>query len=172
MVEDIFDIVDENDNVVDRVPRVEAHAKNLMHRATHVLMFRYACREILLQKRSATKDSYPLAYTTSCSGHVDTGEDYDTAVVREMKEETGLDVELADLLKIGKILPSAKTGWEFTMVYQMNCKGDEKLVAPPSEVEEFKWIAVDDFEKSIKENPQNFTPSFLKVYDFWKSTLP
>ncbi len=169
MVEDIFDIVDENDNVVSRAPRAEAHAKRLMHRASHVLMFRNGGREILLQKRSATKDSYPLAYTTSCSGHVDSGEDYDTAVVREMREETGLEVDISSLEKIGKVCPSEETGWEFTAVYKFDCKGDEILIAQPSEVEAFEWVSVDDFEIAYRKNPENFTPSFLKVYEFWKS---
>ena len=116
MSEDIFDIVDGLDSVVASAPRSEVHARGLRHRAAHVLMFcgSGAGRKILLQKRSASKDSYPLAYTTSCSGHVDSGEDYDAAAVREMREETGLEVDISRLKKIGKISACPETGNEFT----------------------------------------------------------
>ncbi len=88
MVEDIFDIVDEQDRVVGRAPRREVHAKNLHHRATHILVHDAAGR-VFLQRRSLTKDTFPGCWDSSCSGHVDTGEDYETAARRELGEELG-----------------------------------------------------------------------------------
>lgn len=171
MSDDIFDIVDSADRVVGSAPRSQVHARGLMHRASHVLMFK-GCgsdRMILLQKRSANKDSYPNIYTTSCSGHVDSGEDYDIAVVREMREETGLSVDISRLEKIGKISPCEDTGHEFTFVYEMECDGSEKFSPPPDEVASLDWVKVSDFERQIAENPRNFTPSFLCVYRFYLS---
>jgi len=172
MSEDIFDIVDGLDNVVASAPRSEVHARGLRHRAAHVLMFcgSGAGRKILLQKRSASKDSYPLAYTTSCSGHVDSGEDYDAAAVREMREETGLKVDISRLKKIGKISACPETGNEFTFVYELECEGDEKFSPPPDEVESLEWLGVAEFEDLARKEPQKFTPSFLRVYDFFLST--
>ena len=172
MSEDIFDIVDANDCVIGSAPRSYVHANYLMHRASHVLMFKNCgdTKMILLQKRSATKDKYPLAYTTSCSGHVDSGEDYDTAVIREMFEETGLSVKLSDLKKIGKVSPCKETENEFTFVYELQCSGNEKFSPPPYEVESLDWVSVADFEKMLEENPQDFTPSFKKIYGFWKDS--
>ena len=172
MSEDIFDIVDITDCVVGSAPRSYIHKNGLLHRASHVLMFKNSASEkmILLQKRSATKDKYPLAYTTSCSGHVDSGEDYDTAVLREMAEETGLAVQLSDLIKIGKVSPCNETENEFTFVYEMQCSGDEKFNPPADEVESLEWVLLSDFEEMIKATPQNFTPSFLCVYRFWKNS--
>lgn len=172
MSEDIFDIVDAQDCVVGSAPRSYVHANKLMHRASHVLMFKNCegTDMILLQKRSATKDKYPLAYTTSCSGHVDSGEDYDTAVIREMFEETGLSITLSDLKKIGKVAPCSETENEFTFVYEMQCSGDEKFSPPADEVASLDWVSVADFEKMIRENQQDFTPSFLRIYNFWKNS--
>lgn len=171
MADDIFDIVDMSDGVVGNAPRSVVHAKGLLHRASHVLMFKEAgaSREILLQKRSMSKDLYPGIYTTSCSGHVDSGEDYDTAAVREMREETGLSVDISRLEKIGKISPCAETGNEFTFVYEMECDGSEKFEIPPDEVASLDWVKVSDFGRMIAETPQNFTPSFLRVYKFYLS---
>lgn len=172
MSEDIFDIVDKNDCVIGSAPRSHIHKNGLLHRASHVLMFKNCGGEkmILLQKRSATKDKYPLAYTTSCSGHVDSGEDYDTAVLREMAEETGLVVQLSDLVKIGKVSPCGETENEFTFVYEMQCSGEEKFNPPADEVESLDWVLLSDFEEMIKTTPQKFTPSFLYVYKFWKNS--
>ena len=172
MSEDIFDIVDANDCVVGSAPRSYVHKNGLMHRASHVLMFKNSGEDkmILLQKRSATKDKYPCVYTTSCSGHVDSDEDYDTAVVREMAEETGLVVDINALKKIGKVSPCKETENEFTFVYQLQCTGDEKFNPPADEVESLDWVLVSEFEEMAKVDPTKFTPSFLCIYKFWKNS--
>src|SRR6516164_8309470 len=86
MPEEIFDVVDENDHVIDRKPRNEVHRLGLMHRAVHVLVFN-PCGEIFLQKRSTKKDRQPGVWDSSASGHVDSGEDYDSCAIRELGEE-------------------------------------------------------------------------------------
>ena len=165
MAEDIFDVVDTSDNVVATAPRWQVHAEGLRHRASHIIIYCQSPqgRKLLLQKRSANKDLYPNLYTTSCSGHVDSGEDYNTAAVREMFEETGLKVKISELTPICKISPCAETGNEFTQVYEFYCAENTNFSPPPSEVEKLEWILLDDFFKLTKTNPELFTPSFLCV---------
>ena len=91
---ELFDVVDDQDRVLRQEARADVHRQRLLHRAVHVLVFNPA-GDVYLQRRSAAQDTYPLRWTTSCSGHVDAGEDYDTAVLRELGEELGLkSVEL------------------------------------------------------------------------------
>ncbi|OLA86251.1 MAG: hypothetical protein BHW65_00720 [Verrucomicrobia bacterium CAG:312_58_20] len=170
MPDDIFDIVDENDRVVGSAPRSEVHAKGLLHRSAHVLIFSDSGggRKILLQKRSKFKDSHPGIYTTSCSGHVDSGETYDEGAVREMREETGVRVSPSDLLKIGKIRACRDTGNEFSYVYELKIPESAPLEFPPEEVESLDWVYVADFEKSLSGHPEKFTPAFARVYEFYK----
>ena len=85
-----FDVVDERDAVVGRARRREVHAQGLWHRAVHVLVFDAGGR-VLLQKRSLAKDLSPGKWDSSCSGHLDAGEDYDAAAGRELREEIGVD---------------------------------------------------------------------------------
>ncbi len=171
MKEDIFDVVDSFDRVVSSAPRSQVHSQRLFHRASHILIFSDASpnRKILLQKRSAQKDSYPNIYTTSCSGHVDSGETYDIAAVREMFEETGLKVDISQLRYVGKISPSAETENEFTAVYEYFSSEDSPYIVRPEEVASLDWVKECDFQKMIEVSPKLFTPSFLKVYKFYLS---
>ena len=81
--EDLFDVVDENDEVIRVEKRSVVHRERLMHRAVHVFVFNRA-GQLFLQRRSMTKDSAPGKWVSSCSGHVDSGEDYDVAAPREL----------------------------------------------------------------------------------------
>lgn len=88
MAEDIFDVVNERDEVIETKLRSVVHAQGLLHRAVHVFVFN-SRGEIFLQKRSMKKDRQPGVWDSSCSGHVDSGETYDETAVRELGEEWG-----------------------------------------------------------------------------------
>src|SRR5213078_1337255 len=92
MAEDIFDVVNERDEVVGSKPRSEVHRHGLKHRAVHVLVFN-SRGEIFLQKRSMHKDTFPGVWDSSSSGHLDSGEDYDTCALREVAEELGVKLD-------------------------------------------------------------------------------
>ena len=70
MSEDIFDVVNEHDEVIDQQPRSVVHAQGLRHRAAHVLVFNSA-GAAFLQLRSQSKDNHPGVWDNACSGHVD-----------------------------------------------------------------------------------------------------
>ncbi len=163
---DIFDVVDEHDQVVRQEARAEVHRQRLRHRAVHVLVFN-AGGEVYLQRRSAQKDTYPLRWTTSCSGHVDAGEDYDTAVVRELGEELGLKTPgVASLNKFLKHPPCRETGWEFIWIYTLTT-----AAAPtpdPGEIAEGRWCGADELDAWMAREPKAFTPSFLLVWKLWR----
>src|SRR5712671_919050 len=89
MGEEIFDVVNQHDEVIGRETRREVHRQGLMHRAVHVLVFNRA-GQVFLQKRSLRKDRQPGLWDSSASGHLDSGEDYDACAVRELREELGL----------------------------------------------------------------------------------
>ena len=172
MPEDIFDVVDASDAVVGRERRSVVHAKKLFHRSAHVLVFcdlALGGRHVLLQRRSAKKDLYPLLYTTSVSGHVDSGETYLQAALREMREELGIEPDSPAMRYLGKLPPSKTTANEFTAVYRYFCPFDTRFAPPPDEVDALLWLPVAEFERQIAASPQNFTPSFLEVYKFYKS---
>src|SRR5256712_171863 len=89
MAEEIFDVVNQRDEVIGRQTRNEVHRLGLMHRAAHVLVFN-SRGQVFLKKRSLKKARQPGLWDSSASGHVDSEEDYDACAVRELNEELGL----------------------------------------------------------------------------------
>ena len=164
MPEDIFDIVNERDEVIGRKPRSEVHARGLLHRAVHVLVFN-SRGEIFLQKRSMKKDRQPGVWDSSCSGHVDSGEDYDQTAVRELREEIGLKLN-APPQRLFKIDVCEETDAEFVWVYRCESEGPFQL--HPDEIEKGEWFAPAGVSRWIQEKPQNFAPAFILI---WKLFL-
>jgi len=160
MTEDIFDIVNERDEVIGRAPRSEVHARGLLHRAVHVLVFNDQ-GETFLQKRSKTKDREPSRWGAACSGHVDSGEAYDTAAVREMGEELGWR-PVEPLQRILRIEACRETDQEFVWIYR--CNGEGPFTLNAEEVETGGWYSAQRIEQWMTERPQDFTTAFTALW--------
>ena len=88
---EIFEIVNEENQIIGTAFRHECHGNpSLIHRTAHVVVFNQK-GEILLQKRSKNKDIQPGKWDTAVGGHLDSGEDYETAAKRELAEELGIN---------------------------------------------------------------------------------
>ncbi len=156
--EEIFDVVDENDEVLRQENRKVVHAENLIHRAVHVLVFNKR-KEVLLQKRSMLKDNFPGLWDSSAAGHLNAGEDYDTCAVRELEEELGIKAEVQ---KISTLPPSENTGWEHIGLYV--ARHDGALRYPCSEVEHTVSFGMDQLNEWIEAKPEDFAPGFLECW--------
>jgi len=160
MSEEIFDVVNERDEVIDRKSRREVHRLGLKHRATHVLVFN-SRDEVFLQKRSMKKDRQPGLWDSSASGHVDSGEDYDACAVRELREEIGLSVT-RPLERLFKINACEETDGEFVWVYR--CQHDGPLELNAEEIESGGWFAPEIITRWMDERPQDFASSLLFIW--------
>ncbi len=99
-----LDLVDENGNPTgETVERREAHARGLRHRTCHVWLLRRreGRVQVLLQKRSGSKDSYPGCYDISSAGHIPASVDWIPSALRELKEELGLTARPQELILCG-----------------------------------------------------------------------
>ena len=160
MPEEIFDVVNERDEVIDRQPRREVHQLGLKHRAVHVLVFN-SRGEVFLQKRSMKKDTAAGLWDSSSSGHVDSGEDYDACAVRELREEIGLEVKSCSR-RLFKIDACKETGWEFCRVYRCEAEGPFQL--HPDEIESGGWFAPEKITRWIAEKPGDFASAFRLIW--------
>jgi isopentenyl-diphosphate delta-isomerase type 1 len=164
MAEEIFDVVDERDEVIGKKPRNEVHRLGLMHRATHVLVFNKR-GQVFLQKRSMKKDRQPGLWDSSASGHVDSGEEYDVCAVRELREEIGLQVsELPE--RLFKLAAGPETDQEHVWVYRCEAEGPFQL--HPDELERGDWFELDEVTRWMKERPEDFSSALLVI---WKKVM-
>ena len=122
--DEIFDIVNERDEVIGQETRATVHKTGLKHRAVHVLVFNRR-GEVFLQKRSMTKDTAKGKWDSSASGHLNAGEDYDACAVRELQEEIGLIVEKTPA-RLFKIDACNETGEEFVWVYRLEAEAYQR----------------------------------------------
>lgn len=160
--EEWFDVVDERDEVIRRATRREVHANGLWHRAVHVMVFDAAGR-VFLQKRSLAKDLCPGLWDSSCSGHLDAGEDYDSAARRELGEEIGVRLASGEApVRWFRIGACAETGWEFVWVYHLRYDGPITLA--PEEIQDGEWLAPADVTARIAARPDDYCPSFKLIW--------
>ncbi len=155
-----FDVVNARDEVIGQKTRRVVHATGLWHRAVHVLVFDAAGR-IFLQKRSMKKDLSPGLWDSSCSGHLDAGEDYDTAAVRELGEEIGVRLS-APPERWFRIEACVETGWEFCWIYRLRHEGPFEL--HPEEIERGEWIAVAEVARRLAARPEDYCSSFTLIW--------
>jgi len=163
MSEEIFDIVNERDEVIGQRPRREVHQLGLWHRAVHILVFN-ARGEVFLQKRSMLKDTAKGKWDSSTSGHVDSGEDYDTSAVRELGEEIGLYVNTTPQ-RLFKIDACKEIGWEFCWIYR--CESEGPFVLHPEEIETGAWFAPETVTRWVQEKPMDFARAFVLIWKIY-----
>lgn len=157
--DEVFDVVDEADEVTGQATRREVHERNLLHRAVHVFVLnRHG--ELLLQKRSRFKDVHPGVWDSSVAGHLDAGENYEAAAARELDEEMGIQGVSPE--EIGRISPCESTGWEHVRLFLVRWDGVPRF--PSSEVEAALWMGSDELQSWIDSRPGDFAGGFLECW--------
>ena len=164
MSEELFDVVDEQDRVLRQSPRSEVHARHWLHRASHIFVFN-SRGELLVHRRSATKDECPLMYTSSASGHLAAGEDYEVAAVRELEEELGLTSPIEFLT----VIPSngAQTSYEHSGLFRTVT--DQTPCFDPGEIESGEFLPLDEISRRVTQSPEQFTPCFRTLFAWYLS---
>ncbi|MDE0570629.1 MAG: 16S rRNA (adenine(1518)-N(6)/adenine(1519)-N(6))-dimethyltransferase RsmA [Verrucomicrobiales bacterium] len=156
MGNELFDVVDEDDRVLEQAERSHVHSEGLLHRAVHVFVFNNG-GDLYLQKRSVLKDSSPGLWDSSASGHLDVSEEYHCAAIRELSEELGISLEV-DL--ICSIKPSENTGWEFVRLYRCEHNGPFNL--PYSEIAGGGFFPITMIGEWVREKPEDFASGFIE----------
>ncbi len=159
--DEILDVVDARDCVLGQATRRDIHVRGLCHRAVHLFLFNPG-GDLFVQKRSATKDTFPLCYDSSASGHVDQSESYDACVVREVQEELGLKIQFQLLRKHFQLSACAETGWEFVWVYSI--QGGYVPLVNPAEIDAGAFWPPFDVTRLLSDHPDRCAPSFMRIF--------
>lgn len=161
MTEEMFDVVDESDEVLRQLPRSQVHAEKLIHRATHIFVFRSDGR-MLVHKRTDHKEEFPGVWTSSASGHVSAGETYDETAPRELFEELGLRAELTRLHKFAACEDTCR---EHTVLYETVC--DDVVMADPNEIAAVDELHVSEVRERVAVDPGSFSPAFRLLFRWY-----
>ena len=157
-----FDVVDENGMPVGEIiSREKAHREGIQHRTAHVWIVRKkdSGYDVLLQKRSRNKDSFPGMYDTSSAGHIPAGEEPLPSALRELKEELGIEAGPEDLRYAGMFHGQYEKEFhghvfrdnEIARVYVYDRPvAAEELTLQESEVEEVRWFDLEEVWQEIQ----------------------
>jgi 16S rRNA (adenine1518-N6/adenine1519-N6)-dimethyltransferase len=159
--EEIYDVVNEKDEVIGTATRRQVHTdRNLLHRAAGVFIFNSE-RQLLMQKRSKTKDTYPGYWVFSVGGHVDSGDSYDATAKRELMEELGIE---ASLYPLEKMLKEADVEREFWMTYGLVHDGPFPNFNAV-EADEVRFFEVDELIEHGKRKTLPLPPNVVSTLD-------
>ncbi len=164
--DEVYDVVNEENEVIGQDTRGNIHAGAKLHRAVHVFVFNKN-RDCYLQKRSAWKDTDPSVWGSSAAGHIDAGESAQDAAMRELQEELG--IEEAKLLPITTLPPCEESGWEFVTVYLAAYTG--KVHYPAAEISGVKPFAMELIDTWLERSPEDFAGSFAACWKEVRKTF-
>lgn len=165
---EIFDIIDKYGNPTGQtVERSIAHAEGIPHRTAHIWIIRKEDKkvQILLQKRSMNKDSFPGKFDTSSAGHIQAGDEPLESALRELKEELGIQAKPEELHFAGTFPISFAKEFhgkmfrdeEIAFVYIYAQPVDiHQLTLQEEEVETVQWFDLEDVYEECRQHNEKF----------------
>ena len=161
-------LVDENDNPIGTMPKMEAHEKAMLHRAFSVFILN-ANDEVLLQQRANDKYHSAGLWTNTCCSHPHPGEDTLGAARRRLKEEMGMEADLQFVFKFMYKAPFDNLLTEHEIDHVFIGKTDQLPVINPEEVASYKYMKPEDIKLDMEQNPQSYTAWFRIIFnEFYK----
>lgn len=170
MTEEQVILVNEKDEQIGLMPKMEAHEKALLHRAFSVFVFNEK-DELMLQQRAAHKYHSPLLWANTCCSHQREGETNIDAGKRRLKEEMGFETDLRNVISFIYKAPfdNGLTEHEFDHVMVGEYNGDP--VINNEEVMDWKWMPIDAVKQDIQRQPEIYTEWFKIIFDKFYSHI-
>lgn len=164
MKEENVILVNTNDEQIGLMPKMEAHEKAVLHRAFSVFVLNEK-NEIMLQQRAQHKYHSPLLWTNTCCSHQRDGETNLQAGNRRLQEEMGFETELKELFHFIYKAPfdNGLTEHELDHVMIGYYNGEPKI--NPEEVENWKWMGIEEVQKDMQSHPEVYTVWFKIIFD-------
>lgn len=164
MKEEHVILVNENDEQIGTMPKMEAHEKAMLHRAFSVFVFNDK-NELMLQQRAAHKYHSPNLWTNTCCSHQKVGETNIQAGRRRLNEEMGFETELKDTISFIYKAPfdNGLTEHEFDHILVGHYENVPKI--NPDEVAAWKWMSLENVKEDISLHPEFYTEWFKIIFD-------
>jgi isopentenyl-diphosphate delta-isomerase len=164
MIEENVILVNEYDEQVGLMPKLEAHEKAVLHRAFSVFVLNDR-NEIMLQQRAAHKYHSPLLWTNTCCSHQREGESNIEAGGRRLYEEMGFITDLTELFHFIYKAPFDNGLTEHELDHVMIGRYNDEPVINRDEVAQWKWMTAEDIKADMIVNPHIYTIWFKIIFD-------
>ena len=168
MIEEQVILVNEKDEQLGMMPKLEAHEKGVLHRAFSVFVLNDS-GEMMMQQRAACKYHSPLLWTNTCCSHQRVGESNIEAGKRRLFEEMGFVTELKDVVSFiyKATFDNGLTEHEFDHVLVGTYNENPNINI--DEVNNFKWMTLEQVKVDMELNPDIYTEWFKIIFDkFYK----
>ena len=170
MQEENVILVNEKDEQIGLMPKMEAHQKGVLHRAFSVFIFNKK-DELMLQQRAHSKYHSPGLWTNTCCSHQREGESNIQAGKRRLLEEMGFITDLKDTISFIYKAPFDNGLTEYEFDHILVGRYEEDPVLNPEEAAAFKWMNLEDVKKDMEVNPQLYTAWFKIIFDKYYQTI-
>ena len=164
MIEEQVILVDENDDQLGLMPKLEAHQKAVLHRAFSVFIFNTK-NELMLQQRALHKYHSPGLWTNTCCSHQRDRESNLEAGKRRLFEEMGFVTELTETTSFIYKAPFDNGLTEHELDHIMIGYYDDEPIINPDEVADWKWMTLKDIKDDILNNPNIYTAWFKIIFE-------
>ncbi|MFC4691200.1 isopentenyl-diphosphate Delta-isomerase [Dokdonia genika] len=164
MKEELVILVDENDNKIGLMPKMEAHEKAVLHRAFSVFVFNDK-KELMLQQRALHKYHSPGLWTNTCCSHQRDGESNIEAGTRRLQEEMGFTVPLEESISFIYKAPFDNGLTEHELDHILIGHSEQEPVINEEEVAAWKWMGLEDVKQDIVNRPELYTAWFKIIFD-------
>ena len=163
-------LVNEKDEQIGLMEKIEAHEKALLHRAFSVFVYNKK-GEMMLQQRALGKYHSPGLWTNTCCSHQRENESNIEAGKRRLMEEMGFTTDLEETISFIYKAPfeNGLSEHEFDYILVGNFEDDPK--PNPDEVADWKWMHPEEVKKDLEENPDNYTAWFKIIFDKHYQTI-
>lgn len=161
--EEWLDLVDENDQVVGKKRRSEIYAEGLRNYRVVNGFLRNSEWKLLVLRRSPNKKMFPSALDMSMGGHVESGESYEAAFARELREELGIDAAKSTVKQLGKVTPKDNVS-SFMQVYEIAT--DQMPDFNEQDFSEAFWLSPEELLARIEggEKSKEDLPKLVRMF--------
>ncbi len=163
MKEEEVILVNEKDEQVGTMPKLEAHEKAALHRAFSIFVLNDK-NEVMLQQRASHKYHSPLLWTNTCCSHQRVGETNIQAGTRRLQEEMGFVTEIKELFHFIYKAPFDNGLTEHELDHVMIGYSNQEPQINQDEVASWKWMSTEDIKKDISESPELYTEWFKIIF--------
>ena len=170
MKEELVILVNEKDEQIGLMPKMEAHEKAVLHRAFSVFVFNDN-NELMLQQRAAHKYHSPLLWTNTCCSHQRNGETNSEAGKRRLQEEMGFVCDIEEVTSFIYKAPFDNGLTEHELDHILIGYYNDEPEINKDEVESYKWMPLEAVKKDIEENPKIYTEWFKIIFKNYYSFI-